>query len=267
MWITWIVLCISKSYVSPLLSSLSRSSVTLLQPLVPPEEPCMSLLSESSQGCRLQQEACNWLKAGFCRKPRVGLCADQGANIEQGEPNALPRDAAACTLPVSSEAPWGEARVTLEKMKKVLLPKKSYIVRRCLLPAATGCFPRLGLWWRGLVGWFLCDRDSQALEWFVLPGTTLAGTSGMAGRDMGYSSLRIAESAEQLRAGKGTCCFMEQCLLQAGLAGWGHAGCWGSGSTSHCCPKVRKLAKAGGLIAKRNVLIMVRGKGTLTVLF
>lgn len=69
------------------------------------------------------------------------------------------------------------------------------------------------------MGWFLCDRDSQALEWFVLPGTTLAGTSGMAGRDMGYSSLRIAESAEQLRAGKGTCCFMEQCLLQAGLAG------------------------------------------------
>lgn len=42
---------------------------------------------------------------------------------------------------------------------------------------------------------------------------------GMAGRDMGYSSLGIAESAEQLRAGKGTCCFMEQCLLQAGLAG------------------------------------------------
>lgn len=219
MWITWIVLCISKSYVSPLLSSLSRSSVTLLQPLVPPEEPCMSLLSESSQGCRLQQEACNWLKAGFCRKPRVGLCADQG------EPNALPQEAAACTSPVSSEAPWGDARVTLEKMKQVLLPKKSYIVRRCLLPAATGYFPRLGLSWRGLVGWFLCDRESQALEWFVLPGTMLAGAAGKAGTCITapWGLLKVLRCSEQGKApaASWSSAFCRRVWLDEGMQGAG----------------------------------------------
>lgn len=204
MWITWIVLCISKSCVSPLLSSLSQSSVTLLQPLVPPKEPRVSLLSESSQGRRLQHEVCNWLKAGFCRKPRVGLCADQGANIEQGEPNALPRDAAACTLPVSSEAPWGEARVTLEKMKKVLLPKKSYIVRRCLLPAATGCFPRLGLWRRGLVGWFL---GWQGGTWVTAP----------------WGLLKVLSSSEQGKApaASWSSAFCRRVWLAEGMQGAG----------------------------------------------
>lgn len=61
--------------------------------------------------------------------------------------------------------------------------------------------------------------ESQALEWFVLPGTALAGRDSRAGRDVGYRSLGTAEGAEQLRAGEGTCCCAEQCLLQAGLAG------------------------------------------------